>query len=477
MSGNQGYTPIVIVNVSQQEGPTPLVLQRTGALVSQGATTLTSGTYSLLTSGASITSLLVGTEPITSMTLTSGTVTATATSAHGFTVGDTIPITISGVTPAAFNGTFTATITTTTAFTYPLSGSPGSVTVQGVYTVEDVAELQQMVNTYFANGTSNGVYVLELGSGNATDGIADLEAFITAQPGIFYRYLLPRAWGILPAFYSSFLPLYSGTTAKVYFHATTTVTYFNANTTVFSPTLKEGIISVEAPAVVSAAAAGTGTEFSAAAGFYQQLALNPSPANQVCQANFSFLYGVTPYPTKGNQTLFTTLKAANINIVATGAEGGITTAMLVPGRCLDGHDINKYWYSVDNVQLNLDQYTANAVINGSNNPQNPLNYDQAGINSLQGVALSVMKTEVSYSLALGQVVGVQMSGAAFEQAVGAGTYAGQVVVNAIPFLTYVQANQGDYKIGLYQGLQVAYTVQNGFDQIIYNVVVSDFVAA
>ena len=36
-----GYVPITVVNVFQQVGPTPSKLQRTGALVSQGATTLT----------------------------------------------------------------------------------------------------------------------------------------------------------------------------------------------------------------------------------------------------------------------------------------------------------------------------------------------------------------------------------------------------------------------------------------------------
>ena len=475
MSGFQGYTPITIVNVSQQQGPTPLVLQRTGALVSQGATTLTSGTYSLLTAPASITSLLKGAAGLASLTWASSVATATASAAHGITVGDTVPITLSGQTPTGYSGTFLATATTTTAFTYPLATNPGTATVPGSYTLEDVSELQQMVNTYFANGSANAVYVLELGIGNATDGISALQAFITAQPLIMYRYLLPRSWGVLAAFYSSFLPLYNGTTAKVYFHATTTTTFQAANTGLFATTLKDGIITVEAPAVVAAAAAGTGTEFSAAGPFYQYLNLNPSPANQVCQAQYGFVYGVTAYPTKGNQTLFATLKAANINYIGTGAEGGIGTAIVFGGCCLDGNDINRYWYAVDNVELNLDQLTSNAVINGSNNPQNPLNYNQQGINTLQGVASAVMQMEVSYSLALGQVVLTQLTGPAFATAISQGAYAGQIVINAIPFLSYVQTNQSDYTVGLYQGLEVAFVVQNGFDKIIYSVTVANFV--
>jgi hypothetical protein len=240
--------------------------------------------------------------------------------------------------------------------------------------------------------------------------------------------------------------------------------------------LKSVIVTIEAPAVAAAWLAGTPYEFSAAAGFAVTLTLNPSPTNQVTQAAYSYLYGVTPYPTFGNSTLFTQLSTANINIVGTGAEGGLTNAVWMFGTTLDGMDFNKYWYSVDNVQVNLDLYTSAAVINGSNNPQAPLNYNQQGINSLQGVGGSVMRSEIAYSLALGTLLLTQMDGASFAAAVEAGAFAGYVVVNAVPFMSYVQINPSDYPARLYQGLSVAYTVQNGFKQIVYNVTVANFVA-
>ena len=170
------------------------------------------------------------------------------------------------------------------------------------------------------------------------------------------------------------------------------------------------------------------------------------------------------------------MSTANINIIGTGAEGGISNTIWLYGTTLDGEDFNKYWYSVDNVQINLDLYTSAAIINGSNNPLAPLNYNQAGINTLQGVAGSVMQREIAYSLALGTLVLTQMTGADFAAAVAADQFAGQVVVNAVPFLNYAQTNPSDYGTRLYQGLAVAYTVQNGFRQIIYNVTVANFVA-
>ena len=476
MSGSLGYVPIVQVNVSQQQGPTPSKLQRTGAFVSQGATSLAVGTYSLLAVASSLAALLKGALAVTSITQTAGLATATTTAAHGITIGDVVQLTIAGASPAAYNGTFLCTATTTTAFTFAVSsGTTTPATGTITYTAEDVAELAAMNTTFFAQGMGASVYVLELGIGNATDGIAALTTFIATNPGIFYSYLLPHAWGVDAAFFTGFAKNYTSTTAKTYFHVTTTLAFWQANPTTFASTLKSCVVTIEAPAVATAAAAGTPSEFSAAAGFYVTLNLNPSPANQVTQAAFSYLYGVTPYPVFGNQSLFATMAAGNINIIGTGQEGGISNTVWLYGTTLDGADFNKYWYSVDNVQINLDLNTANAVINGSNNPLAPLNYNQAGINTLQGVAAATMQTEIAVGLALGTLTTTQLTGTAFAAALAAGQFAGQVVVNAVPFASYVTLEPGDYQIGKYSGLQVAYTVQLGFKQIIYNVLVANFV--
>jgi hypothetical protein len=475
MSGVIGYVPITVVNVSQQVGPTPSALQRTGALISQGATTLTAGTFSLLTQKSSFTPIMKGALALSTLTFSTSVVTAAAAAPHGFTIGDTLEITIFGVLPAGYNGTFLATVTTAEAFTYPLATNPGIMTAAGTYTVEDVAETTAMITTFFGQGSAVSVYVLELGPGNATDGITAINTFITANPGMFYKYLTPHSWGVDAAFYSAFALQFNATTAKTYFHVTTTLAFWQANPTLFSPTLKCLIVSIEAPAVAAAFVAGSPTEFSAAAGFWVTLNLNPSPTNQVTQLKYSFATGVTAYPVAGNSALFLQLKAANIGIIGTGAEGGISNTILMQGNTLDGNDFNSFWYSVDNVQINLDLNTTNAVINGSNNPQNPLKFNQAGINTLQAVASNTMQSEIEFSLALGTLVQTQLTGPAFAAAIASGAFAGQVVVNAVPFSAFVQTNPGDYPIGLYTGLSVAYTVQNGFDQIIYNVVVSNFV--
>ena len=527
---------IVVVNVTQTVGAAPATLQQSGALISQGATNTTSGTASLLTQLSDLTPLLTGTKAITSMSWSGSVVTVTTTSPHGFTVSDTIYLTITGVTPAGYNGTFLCTITGASTFTYPLSSNPGSVTVQGVYTPEDVAELVAMATTFFAQGSNLSVYVLELGPGNANDGVTALTAYITANPnsnytagaaGYFYAYVVPRTWDGNSSFLAM-LATFEATTARTYFFITTTLaTYTNytnlmkcaftliecpvygtwsanaltaisysggvvtattttahgvavgqwfqisgvtptgyngwwqaqlgttGSTLVYNVPSALGAESVLGTLVASlySSAGIPSTEFSVAAAFWRLLNYNPSAANLVTPFAFGYVTGVTPFPTRGNNALLTTLKAAYTNIIGTGAEGGISNTIILWGTTEDGHDAT-YWYSVDWVQINSDLMLANAIINGSNNPQNPLYYDQNGINRLQAVEQQVMKNAIAFGLALSPVT-----------------------VTAVPFAQYVVQNPTDYPAGIYRGLAVSYTPQRGFTQIVFYVNVTSFPAA
>src|SRR3990167_152876 len=64
--------------------------------------------------------------PLTSVTSSGTTATATSTNQHGLTTGDSV--TISGADVAAYNGTFTATVTNGTVFTYTMLSDPADTT-------------------------------------------------------------------------------------------------------------------------------------------------------------------------------------------------------------------------------------------------------------------------------------------------------------------------------------------------------------
>lgn len=454
---------IVQVNVSQTVAPAPLTLQGTGALISQGGTNTTANTLSLLTQPSDLTPLLAGSKALTSLSWTSNVVTATTTAPHGWTMSDVIPLTIAGATPAGYNGTVQATITGASTFTYPLMVNPGSETVPGTVTDGDVAELLSMVTTFFAQGSSVSVYVLELGESTATEGVAALQAWITANPGTIYSYLVPREWDNNSAFLT-FLGLFNSTTAKTYFFITTT----SANYTSYTTLMKCAFTMVQAPLAPA-------TEFSCAAPFWDTLSYAPNSNNKVPPLSYTFLFGVTPYPTPSNGTLLNTLNAANVNVVGTGAEGGISDAILFSGHLMDGNPFN-YWYSIDWVQLNLDLNIANEVINGSNNKLAPLYYDQPGINRLQRRAAQTMAQAITNGLAVGTVVQVALPAAQFVANFENDLYVGWLVVNAEPFTVYTAENPSDYSIGKYGGMAAVFTPSRGFEQIIFNLNATNFIS-
>lgn len=429
---------IVTVSVTQIAAPAPSTLQSTGALISQGGTTATAGTLTLLTTLADQTAIAQPAKALSSLTWLSNVVTATTTSPHGWDTGLVFPVVIAGCTPTAYNGTFTATVTGTSTFTYALTPNPGSISTAGTVIAQSAIEVTAMATTFFAQGSALGCYVLELGPGSPAQGVTALAAYVTANPNVVYSYLVPRTWAD-EATFLAYIATFEATTSKTYFFVTATT----SNYTSFTSAMKCAFVTIEAANIPV-------TEFTSAAPFHVTLNYAPSASNQVTPTAFSYLFGVTPYPTVGNAALRQTLKTAGVNIVGTGAEGGVSTSILLWGTLKDGKDFT-YWYSVDWVQINADLDLANEVIIGSNNPQAPLYYNQDGINRLAARAQATMNRGISYGLVLAPVL-----------------------VAAIPFVTYVADNPSDYQDGAYNGLSVTYTPARGFISITFYVTVSSF---
>lgn len=455
---------IVTVNVNQTIAPTPDTLQKTGALISQGGTSIGAQNIALLTQLSDLAPLLAAALALTSLAWATNVATATTAVAHGITNGDTFITTIAGATPVVYNGTFLATATGANTFTYSLPGTALTTPATGsiTYTPRGESEIQAMANTFFAQGAQQAVYVLELGAGEPAAGVTALTTFETNNPGFFYGYLVPRSWDGVSSFLT-YLAGFESTTSKKYFWVTTT----SATYTDYTALMKDVIALDEAPLTPV-------TEFSLAGPFRDALNYAPSTTNKVTPFAFSFLFGVTPYPTKGNGAYLQTLATAKVNVVGTGAEGGISDAILVNGTTMDGRDFT-YWYSVDWMQINVQQSVANAVINGSNNPINPLYYNQDGINRLQQAAARTASSAVTFGLAIGTVIQTALDGAALTLALENGDFAGKLVVNAVPFIPYSVANPSHYKIGEYDGLSIIYVPARGFVHLVFNIQVTDFV--
>ncbi|QGZ42713.1 hypothetical protein IP92_05754 [Pseudoduganella flava] len=104
-------------------------------------------------------------QTIATLTSVGTTATLTTSAPHGRSTGDTI--TVSGATPAAYNGTFVVTVTSTTALTYTMLSAPGTsaspvgsyvagstLTLSAVYRLDDSGVSPQTVSTINAGGTT-----------------------------------------------------------------------------------------------------------------------------------------------------------------------------------------------------------------------------------------------------------------------------------------------------------------------------------
>jgi hypothetical protein len=453
---------IVIVNVTTQSPPIPSLLLRMGAIISQGATTLTPGSYQALTSSSDLAAILTGSVAITAMTWLASVVTVTLATAQtgSWSTDDIVRVTIAGAAPTAYNGTYNATVVDSTHFTFPLAANPGAATTLGTMTLEDVAEITAQNTTFWNQGTNTLCYVLELGEGSTSDGVTALINFIAGNPSqIFAHYLVPRTWDG-EATFKTLASQYVSNNAMTWFHVTTTTATYTAWQTLAQKSVFGYVEYSEIPA----------TEFDAAIGFYTVLTWNPSSSQKVPPLCFTYALSSTAYPILGNGALLTSLKAAGVNYIAPPG-GGLTYNMLVWGKTMDGKSYN-YWYAIAWMIVNSALNISNLTIQGSNDNTNPLYYSQDGIDRLQNSLVKLANAGISYGLILGSVQKTKLTQAVFAANVNDGDYAGSCAVNAVPFASYTSLNQSDYMLMQYKGLTVVFTPQLGFESITINLVAS-----
>ncbi|PHI31162.1 hypothetical protein [Budvicia aquatica] len=420
---------IVEVNVSQTVGMMPSKLQQTGALLSMGGSNLPAGSIELITQFSEL--LDLASLPIEEVTIGyhSMTLTIGASLPYHYQDGDTIEVSLSGFSPAVYNGAYLAMVELPNKLRVTVPIELPDVVILGNIQIPDSAELLAMGRTFFAQGSKQSVYVYEMGAGDVDVKVQELEMYISDPSIRFYAYLVPKSWDRNEKFIQ-LAKNYSANTSMLYFFVTTQGPGNPYN----------GIKSV---IVMAEEYVTPYSECSIASMMWAFISASPSDINKVAPMAFRYLIGVTKKSEKGSY--LAALNANNINYVGTGAEGGISNTVLFKGVGCDGNDLT-YWYSVDWIQINAHMALANEVINGSNNPINPLYYNQDGINRLQNRAQSVFNTGVIYGLVNGNPQ-----------------------VGAVSFREYSINNPNDYALGRYAGLSAEYTPMRGFIKVIFNI--------
>lgn len=298
------------------------------------------------------------------------------------------------------------------------------------------SELTMKVNTFFAQGNIQSIYILELGTqADSASAISALATYVASPVVRMYAYGVPTAWDGVASFVS-LTKLYASDTSMTYFFIDTEALpvdgdqYTSPYATTKSVVVAATSLSTESPS----------TEI-----LWAFLNTAPSETNKLAPFAFRYAHNVTALAVKNAAKQ--SLGAAYVNYIGTGAEGGIANTIVFGGVASDGKELMQ-WYAVDWIQIHAAQALANAVINGSNNAQNPLYFNQSGINTLQAVVQSTMNSATSF-----------------------GVTNGAPQVTAIPFLAYIAANPNDYAIGLYSGLAVTAVPNRGFKNIVFNLTV------
>jgi len=94
---------------------------------------------------ASIITTSTGVQTISSITVAGAVATLTTAAAHNLATGATVSIT--GVTPAGYNGIYTITVINSTSFSYrPIAVPTGSASVVGVYAIEVNTPINSLMN-------------------------------------------------------------------------------------------------------------------------------------------------------------------------------------------------------------------------------------------------------------------------------------------------------------------------------------------
>jgi hypothetical protein len=471
---------IVTVQVQTILAPQAPNLQQKGAILSFGGTNTPVNTQSYLTQFEDLAPILSTPMAVASAVWAAGVVTITLVNplpASTGGPGTIIQTLMTGFVPVGYNGNYPCTITGVDTFTYPLLTDPGVAITMGQAQLAAAAGLNAEVSSFFRQGTSAGVYVLELGFHTSFGNeLLTFENYLAVNPLAFYGYLLPYNWGSvlnIPQLLTMFQQ-FVNPEAMVYFWLT-----LQPGTVGMIPdTIKCVVQLIEAPSVAAvrdAALPGEYAEFTMAGMFYWGIQFRATAVTRVSPMCFKYIYGVTPYPQQGNGPLLVSFKESNVNYIQTGAEGGIAFTNVYQGVTADGQDYFNWWWTIDWVQINVNTNLSNAIINGANNPLAPLYYDQFGINYLEAVLAGVMTSGVQFGMVNGPVVQTQYDSPTLAMQIQLGAFTAQCNVNAVPFIPYSQQNPNDYGAGEYDGLSTLFIPARGFVHVLVVVVATNIV--
>ena len=307
----------------------------------------------------------------------------------------------------------------------------------------------QWLIAFFAQAPGSTAYIFEGGPVVAT-AITNLTTFINAQTAPMYKYSCPTSFYGNVAF-AALINSYNGVTTSTYFSTEITNGVDPSADPKFTPLAGAKAFCPFYGSGVSGESIDGASTGVMASPKYDLSATNPNT-----MLNYSQITGITA-PVL-SFSLRNTLNALGINYA--GSINGIVT--IFNGRYADLNAWD-YWYAWDWFQLNAISNLTAAIVNGANNPQARIAYDQNGIDSVKGT-LNAVATK-------GQSFGVVTDfGASYDFIKGVITNEGSF--SAIAFFPYIAANPSNYVAGIYDGLSGYVLIGRFIRQVVFNVTIN-----
>lgn len=399
--------------------------------------------------------------------------------------------------------------TTLTAGTYQfLSGSGALATILSA--TGNYAELENMNTTFFANGTVQGVYVLELGvQTTPDDAVSALQTWIQSNPGVFYAYLVPADWDSTKDEVGSV----TITSAGSGYTSAPTVT-FSAPT---SGTTATGTASIQNGEVISVTITNPGNGYTSAptvtfsaptSGTTATGTANLASAFNILAGNFAsptaltYFFGTTLSTTISNYSPNKSLNLMADSPLAPSTEFSQASQFYNwllnnPGPANKLAPMGyRYLYGVTPWTVLGNSTAIDTILSANGNLIET--GSQGGISNsilfmgtmMDGTqaqwwyGIDWFNIQVNQALAAAVINGANSNppleydqngintllSVANQVAKDAVTYgcALSATVTAIPFSTYTTDNPGDYKAGIYKGFTATVVGQNGFLKLIFN---------
>lgn len=133
--------------------------------------------------------------------------------------------------------------------------------------------------------------------------------------------------------------------------------------------------------------------------------------------------------------------------------------LIMNGRCMDTRPID-YWYQWDLASFSIENAVITLLLNGVNNPNYAIQYNQNGIDTINASIVATLNTMISYGC-------ITEFGASFNTATNELENIGYIY--AVDYYTYIANQPQDYQNEVYQGFSFYVRVGRYIRQVVLNV--------